>query len=254
MGWTPSGPSATVTSSTPHSGSYAVMLGLTTPTNGDSNIAQTFTAPNGVTSLSFWYKMTCPDTVTYDWATATLADNTAGGTVTLLPKICTTNAWTQVSATIIPGDNYTLTLTNHDDNYVGDPTYTLFDDFAPSVVDTARLARVNFRNASTQVLGSCVRGGSFLKQSLTVDLDGSILVTSGNAASSQIGHLAITATGSGYLDKVDSSEGGLVVPPIVDANGYSLLTTNTQNATTTNRLTQLAYGAPGQYALCQLFP
>ena len=45
------------------------MLGLTTATNGDSSVSQTFTAPNRATSISFWYKMTCPDTVQYEvWA------------------------------------------------------------------------------------------------------------------------------------------------------------------------------------------
>jgi len=32
------------------------------------------------------------------------------------------------SAALTAGHNYTLTLTSHDDNYAGDPTYTLFDD------------------------------------------------------------------------------------------------------------------------------
>jgi hypothetical protein len=74
--------------------------------------------------------MTCPDTLTYDWATATLRDNTAATTVTALPKVCTTNAWTQVAVAIVAGHSYTLTLTSHDDNYSADPSYTLFDDVA----------------------------------------------------------------------------------------------------------------------------
>ena len=66
--------------------------------------------------------------MTYDWAVVTLKDNTAGTTATLLPKTCTTNAWTQVSGSVTAGHSYTLTLTSHDDNYGSDPTYTLFDD------------------------------------------------------------------------------------------------------------------------------
>jgi serine protease len=107
------------------------MLGSTSPTNGDSSISQTFTAPSGSTRLTFWYANNCPDTVTYDWATATLKDNTLGTTTTILPKICTAVAtWTQVSASLTAGHSYTLTLTNRDDNYPGDPTYTLYDDVA----------------------------------------------------------------------------------------------------------------------------
>ncbi len=129
-GWTASGASTSVVSSGAHSGTYAARLGSTSPTNGDSSIAQTFTVPSGTTALSFWYKMTCPDTLTYDWATATLKDDTAGTTSTVLPKTCTTNAWTEVSANVTAGHSYTLTLTSHDDNYSADPTYTLYDDVA----------------------------------------------------------------------------------------------------------------------------
>jgi hypothetical protein len=69
--------------------------------------------------------------VTYDWATATLRDNTAGTTSTILGRVCTNNnTWVQVSVTITAGRSYTLTLISHDDNYVGDATYSLFDDVA----------------------------------------------------------------------------------------------------------------------------
>ncbi|HEX9057031.1 MAG TPA: hypothetical protein VF818_05810, partial [Ktedonobacterales bacterium] len=86
-GWTTGG-AATSISTTAHSGSYAAMLGSTSPTNGDSSAAQTFTVPSGYSSLSFWYQVNCPDTVTYDWATATLKDNTTNTTTTPLGKTC----------------------------------------------------------------------------------------------------------------------------------------------------------------------
>jgi serine protease len=76
--------------------------------------------------------MTCPDTITYDWATVSLGDNTAATKSTPLAKTCTSNAWTSVTVTITAGHSYTLTLTSHDDNYAGDPTFTLFDDVATS--------------------------------------------------------------------------------------------------------------------------
>jgi hypothetical protein len=107
---------------------YTARLGSTSPTNGDSSITQTFTAPTGSSTLSFWYEMTCPDTLQYDWATATLKDNTSGTSQTLLPRVCTTNAWTQVTGSITAGHSYTITLTSHDDDYSADPTYTLYDD------------------------------------------------------------------------------------------------------------------------------
>jgi hypothetical protein len=131
-GWTTSG-QATSISTTAHTGSYAGQAGSTSPTNGDSSISQTFTVPSGSGTLSFWYKVVCPDTVTYDWATATLKDNTTNTTTTILAKTCTNNGtWVQVTHAATAGHSVTLTLTSHDDNYAGDPTYTLFDDISAS--------------------------------------------------------------------------------------------------------------------------
>ncbi|HEV2346713.1 MAG TPA: hypothetical protein VGS97_21610 [Actinocrinis sp.] len=105
-GWTATGPATGVTTSSPHSGTYAALLGSSSPTNGSSSIAQSFTAPSGGGTLTFWYDVTCPDTVTYDWATATLADTTAATTTTVLPKTCVSNSgWKQISATLTSGHN-----------------------------------------------------------------------------------------------------------------------------------------------------
>src|SRR5262249_51860208 len=77
------------------------------------------------------YKVVCTDTVTFDWATATLTDNTTAATATLLSRTCTNSgAWVQVSAALTGGHSYTLKLVDHDDNYATDPTYTLYDDVA----------------------------------------------------------------------------------------------------------------------------
>jgi hypothetical protein len=38
----------------------------------------------------------------------------------------------KASAALTAGHSYTLTLLDHDDNYAGDPTYTLYDDVAIS--------------------------------------------------------------------------------------------------------------------------
>jgi hypothetical protein len=127
-GWTTAG-QATSISTTAHSGTHSGQAGSTSPTNGDSTIAQTFTAPTGASNFSVWYQVVCPDTVTYDWATITLKDNTSNTTRTLLGKTCSnTGAWAQVTASVTAGHSYTLTLLSHDDNYATDPTYTLFDD------------------------------------------------------------------------------------------------------------------------------
>lgn len=128
-GWTRAG--TTGISATAHAGAHAAQLGATTPTNGDSVISQTFTIPSGATTLAFWYQMHCPDAVDYDWATATLKDNTSGTTVTILPKVWgESDTWWQVSAGVTAGHSVTLTLTSHDDGFLGDPTFTRFDDVA----------------------------------------------------------------------------------------------------------------------------
>jgi serine protease len=130
-GWTASGVTSVISSGA-HSGTHAAELGNSSPSN-TSTIAQTFTAASGNTTLTFWYENFCPDTVTYDWATATLKDNTANTTTTVLAKTCASSAvWTKVTHSITAGHSYTLTLTNEDDNYPGDPTYTYYDDVATS--------------------------------------------------------------------------------------------------------------------------
>ena len=131
-GWTASG-TASVVSSGAHGGTYAARLGSTAPTSGDSSVAQTFVVPSGSSKVSFWYNVTCPDTVTYDWATATLRDNTANTTKRVLAKTCVgSSGWRQVSAAVTAGHSYTLTVTSHDDDYSGDATYTLVDDVVMS--------------------------------------------------------------------------------------------------------------------------
>jgi hypothetical protein len=134
-GWTCGGQAAvcSITTTNPHSGQYAAMLGSASPTNGTSSIAQTFTVPAGSSTLAFWYDVTCPDTVNRDWATATLKDNTTGATKTPLPRTCAANSgWKQVTTPITAGHSYTLTLTSKDDNRTGNATHTTYDDIATS--------------------------------------------------------------------------------------------------------------------------
>src|SRR5207302_5647572 len=124
-GWTTVNVAAAVNSDH-HSGSYSLELGNGTASNGDSNATQTFTVPAGKSQLSLWYKMYCPDTVNYDWATVTLINNSSNASTTVLPRTCySSSTWVNVTASVAAGTRYTLTLTSHDDNYVADPSYTL---------------------------------------------------------------------------------------------------------------------------------
>lgn len=147
-GWTASG-TTSVSTTDKHAGSYAAQLGSTSATNGDSSIAQTFIAPSGSTSVGFWYLVHCPDTVSCDWATATLADTTAGTNTTILARTCTNDAtWRQATTPITVGHTYTLTLVSHDDNYGSDPTYTNFDDVT-LVLDSALTATATPTSTNT---------------------------------------------------------------------------------------------------------
>ncbi len=126
-GWTLAGSYTSVQTATIHGGSNAVKLGTNVP-GTDSTAVQTFTAPAAGGTLVFYYSNICNDSVTYDWATATLRDNTTSTTTTILAKTCVTAGWQPVTAALTGGHSYTLTLTNHDDNYSGDPSWTFFDD------------------------------------------------------------------------------------------------------------------------------
>ncbi|MEZ0064512.1 hypothetical protein ABIA32_000500 [Streptacidiphilus sp. MAP12-20] len=222
-GWTASGPATSVTTSNPHSGTYAAILGSTSPTNGASSIAQSFTAPSGSPVLGFWYDVTCPDTVTYDWATATLKDTTSNTTTTVLAKTCVANSgWKQVTKALTAGHNYTLTLTSKDDNYTGDPTYTLYDDVAItggvtgndfSLSDSPASGAVNPGSAATSTLSTAVTSGS--AQTVTFSASGlpsgatatfnptsvtagaSSTMTLSTSSSTPPGSYAITVTGTG---------------------------------------------------------
>ena len=129
-GWTSVDAAASVSASA-HSGSWAVQVGSTSPTNGDSTLTQTLTLPPNATTLSFWYNVHCPDAVFFDWARAELVDNTNNAMITMLDKQCTNGVgWQQAAANVaaMAGHSMTLTLVSHDDNSAADPAYTWFDD------------------------------------------------------------------------------------------------------------------------------
>jgi hypothetical protein len=210
-GWTASGTTG-VTTSGPHSGTFAAMLGSTSPTNGDSSIRQSFAVPSGSTQLSFWYNVTCPDTVQFDWATATLADTTAGTTTTPLARTCTnTGAWVQVTAPVTAGHTYTLTLTSHDDNFANppDPTFTKYDDVALNGGTVQNDFSISASPASASVTAGATATSTI-----------STAVTSGSAQ-----QVSLSATGA------PSGASATLSPTSVTAGGSSTLTVTTSSST-----------------------
>jgi subtilase family serine protease len=130
-GWTTSGTTSVVT--TPHSGTYAARIGGTSPTNGDSTMQQTITVPASGGTLTFWYQTVCPDTLTYDWSLVQIRNTSGSVLATPLNKTCSnTGTWVQVNFNLAAYANQHIVLyfLSHDDNYPGDPTYTLYDDIS----------------------------------------------------------------------------------------------------------------------------
>jgi len=208
--WTAAG--STSVSTTAHSGSYSAQVGSTSPTT-DSSISQTFVVPSGSSQLSFFYQVHCPDTVTYDWASATLTDNTAGGTSTVLGNTCSNSgAWVQATAAVTAGHSYTLKLSNHDDNYAGDPTYTLYDDVTlngapppPPPPPPAGVLNGSFASGLTSwtVSGTCapVAQGSVAGDTTGAQC-GSTSPTNGDSAISQTFTVGSTATSLSFAYNV----------------------------------------------------
>ncbi|MDH6140404.1 hypothetical protein P3T35_002412 [Kitasatospora sp. GP30] len=233
-GWTTAG-TTSVTTSGPHSGSYAAQVGGTAPTNGTSSVSQSFTAPSGSPQLGFWYDVFCPDTVTYDWATATLKDTTSNTTATVLPKTCTSGGgWKQITSTLTAGHNYTLTLSSKDDNYPGDPTYTLYDDVTLtggttandfSLTDSPAAASVSAGGSTTSTISTAVTSGS--AQSVALSASG---LPSG--ASASFSPASVTAGGSSTLTVTTSgSTPGGTYPITITGTGTSATHTATFSLT-----------------------
>ncbi len=133
-GWTPSGAFIPVISTTAHTGSYSARLGSTSAVNGNSTLTQNVVVPAGSPTLSFWYQPHCTDTLTYDQIQMQVR-NTSGATMATVLNVCSNSgAWTQVSFSMTPyaGQTVVLWFNDHDDGYVGDPTYFLLDDVSLS--------------------------------------------------------------------------------------------------------------------------
>jgi hypothetical protein len=135
-GWTFTGAASSVSATDKHGGSYGAVLGkVGTYSNGASNLAQTFTAPAGSTTLTIWYENHNPSVTgtPWDYSKAVIKDNTTGVSTTLFNTCPATLAWrSKVWTSIVAGHSYTLTLTNYSSNTPGDEVWTVFDDVATS--------------------------------------------------------------------------------------------------------------------------
>jgi hypothetical protein len=168
------GPNASIVSSA-HGGAFAAQVGSVSPFLGDSSISQAFPIPAGAASLSFFYNISCPDTVFFDWATATLTDFDTGITTEILPRTCTNfQGWQQASVDVsgMVGHTVLLTLLSHDDNFSSDPTFVLYDDVKlegppvpPSTITNGDFETGDFtawtQTGTSSIDTTVVNGGSF---------------------------------------------------------------------------------------------
>jgi len=130
-GWTPGGvvPPAIV-SSPVHGGSFAARLGSASPYTGDSALGQTLTIPAGATTLSFWYRPSCPDTVLFDQQQAQIR-STSGATLATVLNVCAnTGTWTRVTYDVSrwAGQAVVLYFNVHDDGFPFDASQMYLDD------------------------------------------------------------------------------------------------------------------------------
>ena len=235
-GWTSAG--STTTSTTAHSGTYSAMVGSTSPTNGDSSIAQTFSAPSAGGTLSFWYQVHCPDTLTYDWATATLVDNGSNTTTTMLPKTCSNaGTWAQATASLTGGHTYNLALISHDDNYSTDPTYTLFDDVAigaapppPDFTISANPTSLSIQQGSS---------GTITISTSAVNSAGTVNLSAGVSPPGPTASLSPTSVSAGSSSTLTVSVGSSVA-----TGSYTVTMTGTEGANTHSATVAVTVTAP----------
>ena len=124
-------PAPVVSTTVAHTGSYSYALGSFGPgeTPGDASVYQTITVPAEGGTLSYWYKPTTVDNITFDWQDAYIT-NTSGTILTTLMHVCSnTNVWTQVTFNMAPyaGQTVRVEFLVHGDN-AGDPTNMYVDD------------------------------------------------------------------------------------------------------------------------------
>ena len=201
-GWTSTGQTSVVSAGS-HGGSFAARVGSTTPT-ADSALTQRVVLPAGSPRLTFWYKVICPDTVKYDWASVTVVGS---ATLTALANTCSNdNTWHSASQDLssLAGQTVTLALKNHDDGYAGDATSTLFDDVqisggAPPAADFSLAA------APAAVSGS---GSATISATGSNGFSGAIALAASGApagATASISPGSIAAGGSASLSLLPGS-------------------------------------------------
>jgi hypothetical protein len=124
-------PSPAVTSTNPHTGSYAAFLGNTPGPEpfGDCSFFQPFTVPASGGVLSFWYQPFSQDGITFDWQDAYITDATGTTKLATIMHVCQTGGYTNVTYNLsaFAGQNIGVKFLVHQDGF-GDVTNMYVDD------------------------------------------------------------------------------------------------------------------------------
>ena len=123
-------PSPVVTNVSPHTGSFAALLGTDTGGEplGDGSMYQSFAVGGGGGTLSFWTKKFTTDSISFDWQDAYIQSN-IGVTLATIFHDCATSDWTQWTVNMAPyaGQTVRLEFLVHQDGF-GDDTSMRVDD------------------------------------------------------------------------------------------------------------------------------
>jgi hypothetical protein len=163
-GWTASGAYVPRIRTNGHTSSYSAQIGSTGPVDGDSTLTQNVTVPSGTSSLTFWYKARCTDTIAYDQIQAQIRNAPGTTTLATVLNVCpTSTAWTKVTFDMTPyaGQTVQLWFNDHDDGVVGDPTDFLLDDVAITSVTPPPVVVQN-PGFETGNLNSWTAGGAYI--------------------------------------------------------------------------------------------
>lgn len=131
-GWTIEGtnPAPSVTSTAPHSGSFAALLGTDAGGEplGDGSMFQAFAVGAGGT-LSFWHQDFTTDTISFDWQDAYIRSSTGTVLQTIFHLCDNTNGYVQTTVNMAPyaGQTVQLAFLVHQDGF-GDDTSMRIDD------------------------------------------------------------------------------------------------------------------------------
>jgi len=114
-----------------HGDTHEAIVGATTGSKGDSALSQTFVAAAGNSALSLYFQVTCSRVGSHNGATVWLRDFTVPKAVELVATQCSAGkGWQHVTASVVAGHRYTITLASHDSGDTRHPTFTEYDDIA----------------------------------------------------------------------------------------------------------------------------